>query len=62
MARRVHPAQYRVPKVLHCSSIDVTDAKSAFLDCLAKPAGYLPVFVGREWCVALRAGSKKAAK
>jgi hypothetical protein len=29
-------------------TVEVADPKSAFLDCLAKPAGYLPVFMDRQ--------------
>jgi hypothetical protein len=50
-------AQYRVPKALRGSSVEVTGTKSAFLDGLAKPAGYRSVFAERAWRVALRAES-----
>src|SRR5713226_2542502 len=47
-------AQYRVPKELCRCTVEVADTKSAFLDCLAQPAGHLPVFMNRQWRVALR--------
>src|SRR5271155_4057041 len=48
------PAQYRVPKAFHSGAIEVTDPKSAFLDCLAQPAGYRPISLDRSCLVALR--------
>jgi hypothetical protein len=51
------PAQYRVPKAFRGNPIEITDPKSAFLDCLAQPAGYRSIFLDRDCCVALRTQS-----
>jgi hypothetical protein len=51
------PTQYSVPKALRDDAIEVTDPKRAFLDCLAKPAGYGSVFLDRDCRVALRSES-----
>jgi hypothetical protein len=48
---------YRVPKAFRGNAIEITDPKSALLDCLAQPAGYGSVFLDRNCRVALRTQS-----
>ncbi len=49
-----NPAQHRVPAAPSGRSIEIADPKAAFLDRVAKPAGYRPVFLDRDCRVALR--------
>jgi len=49
-----NPAQDRVPEALSGRNIEIADPKAAFLDRVAKPAGYRPVFLDRDCSVALR--------